>query len=151
MPGVHIVTDSACDLTDQLVKEHNVVVVPLTIRFGQEEFEDRRQLTPAEFWERCRGKGALPETGGTLPRRVPGRLPTGGRRGRRRRAVRDHLLEKAVGDVLVRRGSGGHVQRRSRAGRGQLLVDHGSGPLGDRGGRGGRSRGGARRARQRDT
>ena len=29
MPGVRIVTDSACDLTDELVKEHNVVVVPL--------------------------------------------------------------------------------------------------------------------------
>ena len=67
MPGVHIVTDSACDLTDQLVKEHNVVVVPLTIRFGQEELEDRRQLTPAEFWERCRGKGALPETAAPSP------------------------------------------------------------------------------------
>ena len=50
MPGVHIVTDSACDLTDQLVKEHNVIVVPLSIRFGDEELEDRRQLTPAEFW-----------------------------------------------------------------------------------------------------
>ena len=50
MPGVHIVTDSACDLTDQLVKEHNVIVVPLSIRFGHEELEDRRQLTPAEFW-----------------------------------------------------------------------------------------------------
>jgi len=67
MPGVHIVTDSACDLTDQLVKEHNLVVVPLTIRFGQEELEDRRQLTPAEFWERCRGKGALPETAAPSP------------------------------------------------------------------------------------
>ena len=64
MPGVHIVTDSACDLTDQLVKEHNVVVVPLTIRFGDEELEDRRQLTPAEFWERCRAKA-------TCPRRPP--------------------------------------------------------------------------------
>ena len=60
MPGVHIVTDSACDLTDQLVKEHNVIVVPLTIRFGNEELEDRRQLTPAEFWERCRGTSDLP-------------------------------------------------------------------------------------------
>jgi DegV family protein with EDD domain len=67
MPGVHIVTDSACDLTDQLVKEHNVVVVPLTIRFGEEELEDRRQLTPAEFWERCRGKGSLPETAAPSP------------------------------------------------------------------------------------
>ena len=49
MPGVHIVTDSACDLTDQLVKEHNIIVVPLTIRFGTEEFEDRRQLSPDEI------------------------------------------------------------------------------------------------------
>ena len=67
MPGVHIVTDSACDLTDQLVKEHGVIVVPLTIRFGTEEFEDRRQLSPAEFWERCRGKGDLPQTAAPSP------------------------------------------------------------------------------------
>jgi DegV family protein with EDD domain len=67
MPGVHIVTDSACDLTDQLVKEHNVIVVPLSIRFGHEELEDRRQLTPAEFWERCRGKGDLPSTAAPSP------------------------------------------------------------------------------------
>jgi DegV family protein with EDD domain len=67
MPGVHIVTDSACDLTDQLVKEHNVTVVPLTIRFGSEELEDRRQLSPAEFWERCHGKGDLPQTAAPSP------------------------------------------------------------------------------------
>jgi fatty acid kinase fatty acid binding subunit len=67
MPGVHIVTDSACDLTDQLVKEHGIVVVPLTIRFGSEEFEDRRQLTPTEFWDRCSGKGDLPETSAPSP------------------------------------------------------------------------------------
>jgi DegV family protein with EDD domain len=67
MPGVHIVTDSACDLSDQLVKEHDIVVVPLTIRFGSEELEDRRQLSPAEFWERCSGKGDLPETSAPSP------------------------------------------------------------------------------------
>ena len=67
MPGVRIVTDSACDLTDQLVKEHNVTVVPLKIRFGETELEDRRQLNPTEFWERCRGKGALPETSAPSP------------------------------------------------------------------------------------
>ncbi len=67
MPGVHIVTDSACDLTDDLVKEHHVLVVPLTIRFGTEEFEDRRQLSPAEFWERCRGRADLPQTAAPSP------------------------------------------------------------------------------------
>ncbi|HVB90816.1 MAG TPA: DegV family protein [Acidimicrobiales bacterium] len=67
MPGVHIVTDSACDLTDALVKEHHIIVVPLTIRFGSEELEDRRQLSPDEFWQRCAGKGALPETAAPSP------------------------------------------------------------------------------------
>lgn len=67
MPGVRIVTDSACDLTDDLVKQHEVLVVPLTIRFGVEEFEDRRELTPEEFWRRCQGKGALPETAAPSP------------------------------------------------------------------------------------
>ena len=67
MPGVRIVTDSACDLTDDLVKQHDVIVVPLTIRFGVEEFEDRRELCPEEFWRRCQGKGALPETAAPSP------------------------------------------------------------------------------------
>ena len=67
MPGVHIVTDSACDVTDQLAKELNVTVVPLTIRFGSEELVDRTELSSGEFWERCRGKGALPETAAPAP------------------------------------------------------------------------------------
>src|SRR5581483_2751170 len=67
MPGVRIVTDSACDLTDELVQAHRIGVVPLTIRFGEEELEDRRQLSPETFWERCKGKGALPETAAPSP------------------------------------------------------------------------------------
>ncbi len=67
MPGVRIVTDSACDLTEELVAAHRIEVVPLTIRFGTEELEDRRQLTPESFWERCAGKGALPETAAPSP------------------------------------------------------------------------------------
>ena len=67
MPGVRIVTDSACDLTEDLVKEHDIIVVPLTIRFGDEEFEDRRQLSPDEFWVRCAGKGDLPQTAAPSP------------------------------------------------------------------------------------
>jgi DegV family protein with EDD domain len=67
MPGVRIVTDSACDLTEELAKQHDVIVVPLTIRFGTEEFEDRTELSPAEFWRRCKGKGELPETAAPSP------------------------------------------------------------------------------------
>ena len=53
MAGVRIVTDSACDLPPELAEEYQIDVVPLTIRFGDEELLDRRDLTPEQFWARC--------------------------------------------------------------------------------------------------
>ena len=64
---VRVVTDSAADLTDELVKELEVPVVPLTIRFGSEEFVDRQDLTPEEFYARCAASSVLPETAAPSP------------------------------------------------------------------------------------
>ena len=36
-----------------LAKEHGIRIVPLTIRFGDEEFLDREELSTSEFWKRC--------------------------------------------------------------------------------------------------
>ena len=41
MTSVHIVTDSSCDLPDDLIAAMNIKIVPLTIRFGDTEFVDR--------------------------------------------------------------------------------------------------------------
>lgn len=59
---IRIVTDSSCDLPDEILDQHRVAVVPLTIRFGDEEFVDREQLSSDEFWERLTADKALPET-----------------------------------------------------------------------------------------
>jgi len=67
MARVRIVTDSACDLTERMAADHGIVVVPLSIRFGDEELVDRRDLTPAEFWKRCADSPALPETSAPPP------------------------------------------------------------------------------------
>lgn len=67
MANVRVVTDSACDLSEELAEQAGIVVVPLTIRFGQEELEDRRQLSPAEFWRRCKASSTLPETAAPSP------------------------------------------------------------------------------------
>jgi DegV family protein with EDD domain len=67
MPGVRVITDSACDLTDELARAGNITVVPLTIRFGTEELADRRELTPEDFWRRCRTSPTLPETAAPPP------------------------------------------------------------------------------------
>lgn len=67
MAPVRIVTDSACDLPKALLAEHRIEVVPLTIRFGQDEFTDGVDLSTAEFWKRCAAASRLPETAAPSP------------------------------------------------------------------------------------
>ncbi len=67
MPGIRVVTDSACDLPAELAAEQRIEVVPLTIRFGTEELVDGVDLTTAGFWQRCDRSPALPETAAPSP------------------------------------------------------------------------------------
>jgi DegV family protein with EDD domain len=60
--GVRVVTDSACDLPDDLIERNGIGVVPLTIRFGTEELIDRKELSTDEFWRRLADSDVLPET-----------------------------------------------------------------------------------------
>jgi len=64
---VRVVTDSACDLPPVLCEELGIEVVPLTIRFGDEALIDRKDLSPAEFWAKCKSAPALPETAAPSP------------------------------------------------------------------------------------
>jgi DegV family protein with EDD domain len=64
---VSVVTDSSSDLPDDLAAAAGVTVVPLSIRFGDEELVDRRDLNPAEFWARCSASPVLPETSAPSP------------------------------------------------------------------------------------
>jgi DegV family protein with EDD domain len=67
MPGIRVVTDSACDLPDSLLAELGIGLVPLRIRFGDEELVDRTELSTKEFWSRCRQFQGLPETSAPSP------------------------------------------------------------------------------------
>lgn len=87
MTYVGIVTDSSCDLPDELVETWGIEVVPLSIRFGDEELTDREQLTTAEFWARCAASSDLPSTAAPSP-------------GRFEEAYRRHAERGATG-VLV--------------------------------------------------
>ena len=59
---IRIVTDSACDLPDDLVSAHGIEVVPLTITFGGEAFIDREQLGVDDFWARLTSSKGVPQT-----------------------------------------------------------------------------------------
>ncbi|HEX2191648.1 MAG TPA: DegV family protein [Acidimicrobiales bacterium] len=65
--AVAVVTDSSSDLPTDLAARHGIEVVPLSIRFGEEELVDRRDLTPAQFWARCAASPVLPETAAPAP------------------------------------------------------------------------------------
>ena len=64
---IRLVTDSACDLPDEVAREFGIEIVPLTIRFGDDEFVDRRDLTPSQFWARCAASSTLPSTAAPAP------------------------------------------------------------------------------------
>ena len=65
--SVHVVTDSSCDLPAGIADELGISIIPLTIRFGDEEFVDRSELSTAEFWTRCVNSDTLPETAAPAP------------------------------------------------------------------------------------
>jgi len=63
------VTDSSCDLPDELVARWGIEIAPLSIRFGDEELADREELSTAEFWARCARSSVLPSTAAPAPGR----------------------------------------------------------------------------------
>jgi len=62
MSGVYIVSDSSCDLEQDETDLLNVEIVPLSIRFGSEEFTDRRDLSVEDFYDRMANSDVLPQT-----------------------------------------------------------------------------------------
>jgi DegV family protein with EDD domain len=65
--AISIVTDSANDLDDAVLAELGITVVPLSIRFGAEEYTDRVNLSPQEFYEKMAASPTLPETAAPSP------------------------------------------------------------------------------------
>ncbi|NLJ24917.1 MAG: DegV family protein [Firmicutes bacterium] len=69
MPGIQIVTDSTADLSEEIVREHDIEVVPLSVSFGDEHYIDGVDLTADEFYRKLRGGSVLPRTAQPSPGR----------------------------------------------------------------------------------
>ena len=67
MSSIQIVTDSSCDLPEDLVAQLGIKIVPLKIRLGDTEYGDRLELSTAQFWEMCRQNDELPSTAAPAP------------------------------------------------------------------------------------
>ena len=62
MSKIKIVTDSTCDLNDELIKEWGIIVVPLSISINGENYLDRVDISPKEFMEKMKASPELPKS-----------------------------------------------------------------------------------------
>src|SRR5271169_4531803 len=59
---IHVVTDSTCDLDPATAAAMGVRIVPLTVRFGAEQFLDGIDMRPDEFYRRLTAAHETPTT-----------------------------------------------------------------------------------------
>jgi DegV family protein with EDD domain len=59
---VKIVADTLCDITADLAEQLGITLVPLYVRFGEEIYRDRVDITTEEFYRRLVTEPTLPST-----------------------------------------------------------------------------------------
>jgi DegV family protein with EDD domain len=65
--AIKIVTDSTADIPSALAKELGITVVPLYVRFGDETYRDRVDITEDEFYQRLMNDHIHPSTSQPTP------------------------------------------------------------------------------------
>ncbi|HBV87867.1 MAG TPA: DegV family protein [Desulfosporosinus sp.] len=66
MKRIALVTDSTADLTEEVKKDCDVHVIPLKVRFGEQEYTDG-ELSSEDFYRRLMEENVLPKTSQPTP------------------------------------------------------------------------------------
>ena len=56
---IKIISDSTCDLSSQMLQQHDITLIPLTIVKNDEQFKDGVTITPADIFAHVAAGGAL--------------------------------------------------------------------------------------------
>ena len=62
MGKVVVYADSTCDLSEELIMEHNIGIIPLYVTFGEEIFKDKLEINPDILYKKVEQKGIMPKT-----------------------------------------------------------------------------------------
>lgn len=65
--AVQIIIDAGCDLSQQQAKAMGVTLIPMTIRFGSEEYRAGFDISNEEFYNKLTGSKELPTTSQPTP------------------------------------------------------------------------------------
>ena len=64
---ISFVSDSACDLPDDLIKQHNIHIVPLRIHINDEMYYEKVDISAQEFYQKMSVSAELPKTSQPTP------------------------------------------------------------------------------------
>ena len=60
--SVKIISDSTCDLSEDLLKKYDIAIAPLTVTLGERSGHDGIEITPDKIYEFVESSGALPKS-----------------------------------------------------------------------------------------
>ena len=64
---LRIIADSTCDISKEDARKMGIQIVPISVRFGNEEFLDGVEITHEEFYTRLAECDELPKTSQPSP------------------------------------------------------------------------------------
>ena len=64
---IRIITASAADFEPQELEQLNISCIPLSVRFGEDEYQENVNLSKDQFYELLLGNGELPKTSQASP------------------------------------------------------------------------------------
>ena len=64
---VKIISDSTCDLSEELLKKYEVTILPLHIILGEKEFEDGQEISPEDIYHWSDEHKMTPKTSAPAP------------------------------------------------------------------------------------
>lgn len=67
MKKIKIISDSTCDLSQDLINKHDIEIIPLYVNFGEESYLDGVDLTVSLMYDLVSKKNILPKTAAPSP------------------------------------------------------------------------------------
>ncbi len=59
---IGIITDSTCDIPENLLEQYGIIVVPAVVIWGEEQYRDRVELKPTDFYQRLKTDPNFPHS-----------------------------------------------------------------------------------------
>lgn len=67
MDKIKIITDSTCDLNDEIISKYDIEVIPLIVNFGEESYIDGVDIDTRKFLKKMEDDNIFPTTSGINP------------------------------------------------------------------------------------